>query len=116
MRSQDAYLKDILERIHRLEIITLEGKEAFQDSFILQDATIRNLEIIGEAVKQLSPSLTAARPEVAWKSIAGFRDVLVHNYSRINLEIVWLASTVQLQSLKVAVEVLLAQLNSTAED
>ncbi len=108
MRLQETYLKDILDRINRLEIIAANGKTAFLELFILQDAMIRSFEIIGEAVKQLSPVLTARRPEIAWKSITGFRDVLIHDYAKIDLEIVWLACIEQILPLKAAVEALLA--------
>ena len=50
---------------------------------------IRNIEILGEAVKHLSAELTATHPEVEWKSIAGMRDKLVHEYFGVNLDILW---------------------------
>jgi uncharacterized protein with HEPN domain len=56
---------------------------------VLQDAAIRNFEIVGEAVKRVSPALHAAHPEIPWADLAGFRDVLIHQYFRVDLEIVW---------------------------
>lgn len=56
---------------------------------MIQDAVIRNFEIIGEATKRLSLELKNAYPDVAWKQIAGLRDILVHDYLKVNLNRVW---------------------------
>ncbi len=54
-----------------------------------QDAVVRNLEILGEAVKNLPESFTAEYPEVPWRFIAGMRDKLIHHYFGVSLAIVW---------------------------
>jgi uncharacterized protein with HEPN domain len=56
---------------------------------MVQDAVIRNLEVIGEAVKGLSDDLRSANPDVPWKQIAGMRDVLIHHYFGVKLETDW---------------------------
>jgi len=61
-----------------------------------QDAVIRNLEILGEATKNLSKELRAKYPAVPWRSMAGARDRLIHQYFAINLDIVWQIATVEL--------------------
>ena len=61
-----------------------------------QDAVIRNVEILGEAVKHLSVELAAAHPDVEWKGIAGMRDKLVHEYFGVNLDILWDVLTTKL--------------------
>ena len=58
-------------------------------STLVQDATIRNLEIVGEAVKNLSSALRASSLEIPWARMAGMRDVLIHNYIGVDLDIVW---------------------------
>ncbi|MDH3600684.1 MAG: DUF86 domain-containing protein [Candidatus Tectomicrobia bacterium] len=63
--------------------------EAFLGDTRTQDAVIRNLEIIGEATKNLSPALRTSYPDVPWKSLAGVRDRLIHHYFGVNLDIVW---------------------------
>lgn len=68
---------------------TDEGEDAFFEDRKTQDAVIRNLEIIGEAVKNLSPHLKAAHEEVPWKPLAGMRDKLIHQYFGVNLRLVW---------------------------
>ena len=56
---------------------------------MIQDATIRNLEIIGEASKRVSAEFRFANPDIPWSSMAGMRDILIHNYMGVDLEIVW---------------------------
>ncbi len=56
---------------------------------VLQDAAIRNLEVIGEAVTKLSSELKALHADVPWAEIAGMRNRLIHGYMTVNLEIVW---------------------------
>lgn len=104
MKGDLVYLTHILERIERLELIKDEGKDAFTDSFILQDAAIRSFEVMGEAIKQLSPELRRRHPNLPWKRIAGFRDVLIHDYMGIDLRIVRDAMTINLPPLRKTVE------------
>ena len=58
-------------------------------STLVQDATVRNLEIVGEATKNLSATLRASSPDVPWARMAGMRDVLIHNYMGVDLDVVW---------------------------
>ena len=89
MKNDRPYLADILQALERVEEIGQRGREAFLADWLLQDAAIRNFEIVGEAVKRVSPALQAAHPEIPWPDLAGFRDVLIHQYFRVDLEIVW---------------------------
>ncbi|HEU0076773.1 MAG TPA: DUF86 domain-containing protein, partial [Longimicrobiaceae bacterium] len=89
VKDDTLYLIHVLERIHRIEEFTREGEQAFLQSRLVQDAVIRNFEVIGEAVKRLPDSLKLERPEVPWRRIAGFRDVLIHGYESVDLEEVW---------------------------
>lgn len=83
------YLEHIAERIRRIEDAAENGREAFGSSHVLQDAIIRNFEVIGEAVKQLSSKRRDQYSEVPWRRIAGFRDVLIHDYMGVDLNEVW---------------------------
>lgn len=74
-----------------------------------QDALIRKLEVIGEAVKNLSESAKQRRPEIPWRQIAGMRDRLTHDYFGVDLTLVWISVEKDLPNLKATVEQLLAE-------
>ncbi len=63
--------------------------ENFLEDLEIQDAVIRNLEIMGEAAKNISVELKEKHPQILWKDLAGIRDKLIHHYFGVNLEIVW---------------------------
>jgi uncharacterized protein with HEPN domain len=108
--SHDAvYLRHILEAIEAIERYVAVGYAEFMQLSHWQDAVIRRLEIIGEAVKQLSPETRAREAEIPWRSISGMRDVLIHDYMGVDLEAVWEVTQGDISELKLAVERLLAQ-------
>ena len=82
-------------------------RDRFKEDWRTQDATLRNLEILGEAVKHLPDELTSMHPKVAWKNIAGFRDFLAHAYFGVDEDIVWDILTTKLEPLEAAVRSLL---------
>lgn len=104
MKDNRLYLLDILNRIERIER-ALIGKDEhyFMNDEVTQDAIIRNFEVIGEAIKRLSPQITQQSAHVRWKDFAGFRDILIHQYDIIRLDIVWQAILVDIPVLKQAV-------------
>ena len=89
MKDDTLYLIHISECIQKIEAYTAEGKEYFMATPMAQDAVIRNFEIIGEAVKNLSDDFRRRNPEVPWRRVAGFRDVLIHDYMGVSLDEVW---------------------------
>lgn len=84
-------------------------RKTFGDDEKTIDAVVRNLEIIGEAVKQLPASVREQAPEVAWAKIAGLRDVLIHAYFGVDLDIVWDVATNKLPDLARRVGALLGR-------
>ncbi len=88
-RDFEVYLADILEAAEKVERYTagLPSETWTSDDKTL-DAVVRNLEVIGEAVKQLPEPFRQAHPEVEWKKIAGLRDILIHAYFGIDEAIV----------------------------
>jgi len=82
-------LSDILERIDRIERATVGGKEEFFRSEVIQDAVVRNLEVIGETSKNLSPTMRRRYREIPWNAMARFRDLAIHHYGHLLAEEVW---------------------------
>lgn len=84
------YLADIQEAIHRILAYT-QGMSwvDFLEDHRTQDAIVRNIEVIGEAAKNLSNDLRRQYPHIPWKDMAGARDRLIHHYFGVNNEIVW---------------------------
>ena len=88
-RNPLLFLTDIAEAIERIESYTQLGKQKFLENTVLQDATLFRLQTIGEAVNQLPQELKDRYPEIRWKDIVGFRNILAHRYWRIDLNLVW---------------------------
>lgn len=88
-RDERLYLDDIVRAIDRVLEYTAEGRDAFFADSRTQDAVIRNLEVIGEAIRGVSPATRAHHPAVPWKQVAGTRDRVIHGYFMVDLEIVW---------------------------
>lgn len=109
MKDDRPYLLHIRDGLTRILEYTREGRDAFFLDSRTQDAVLRNLEIIGEAVKNLSIATRAARPDVPWKSIAGMRDLLIHHYFGVKLETVWDVIEKELPSLLESIDELLEE-------
>jgi len=107
MKRDLVYLDHIREAIERIMAYSADGREKFFHNRMAQDAVIRNFEIIGEAVKHLSDDLKDGRPEVPWRRVAGFRNVLIHDYMNVDEEEVWNVITTHLPVLRKVVEELL---------
>lgn len=103
MKDERVYLGYIRAAISDIKLYASVGEEAFLADRMRQDAIIRKLEIIGEAVKQLSVETRARRPEIPWKQIAGMRDRLTHAYFGVDLGLVWRVVERDIQPLETAV-------------
>lgn len=90
MKSDKAYLQHILEMIGRLEAATELGKSGFLESHLHQDAVLRNLHTMTETTQRLSAELKASHPDTNWATLSAFRNVLVHDYLGIDIELVWI--------------------------
>lgn len=96
-RTDRDFAQDIQEAIRRIVVYTTAmNYEAFLADIRTQDAVVRNLEIIGEAAKNLSGDLRREHSEIPWKSLAGVRDKLIHHYFGVNFDVVWQIVTVEL--------------------
>jgi len=107
VKDDRVYLQHIRDALDDIEAYTSAGREAFFAERMRQDATLRKLQVIGEAVKKLSEDTKSRQPQVPWKQIAGIRDKVIHEYFGINLEIVWGVVTSDLPSLRRAIRDLL---------
>jgi len=92
LKDDLVFLQHIADSIQQIEEYTANlDQEAFRLSRLVQDAVIRQFEVIGEATKNLSPALRDKTPEVPWKDLAGFRDKLIHHYFGVDIVSVWLS-------------------------
>ena len=105
MNNDQAYIEDIMEMIAEIEnaVAGLEYKD-FAANRTVYRAVEWNFEIIGEAVKRLSNEFTKAHPGVPWQDIAGFRDVLIHEYAAVNAATVWDTLKEDIPKLKAALQ------------
>ena len=89
-RDSKLYLQDILDAIENIRGFTAGyAQESLRQDVRTFHAVLRDLEVIGEAAKKLPDDLRHAHPEVDWKRLAGLRDVLIHQYFRISVLVVW---------------------------
>jgi len=107
-KDDTVYLRHILERIRRVTDDIADGRERFMESHTLQDAVLRNLQVMAESAQRLSETTKAARPDVEWRKIAAFRNILVHDYLGIDLDTVWDITQREIPELKQAVDEMLS--------
>lgn len=100
MNEGQLYVEHILECIRRVEANVAEGRDVFMASHTLQDAVLRNLQTMAEATQRLSVASKTKHPEIPWARIAGFRNVLVHNYLGIDLQLIWSITQNEVPALK----------------
>jgi uncharacterized protein with HEPN domain len=105
-------LGHILRCIARIEEYTVEGRDRFFASPLVQDGVIRNLQTLAESSRRLSDSVKGLHPGVDWKGLAGFRNVLVHDYLGVDLEYVYRAVEHDVPRLKEACEAALKEVEA----
>ncbi|SCZ79460.1 HepT-like ribonuclease domain-containing protein [Acidaminobacter hydrogenoformans] len=89
-RELKAYFEDTLNAIEKIERYTSGmSKEDLNHNDMVLDAVVRNLEIIGEAVKKIPIEVRVEYCDIPWRKIAGLRDILIHEYFGININIIW---------------------------
>jgi uncharacterized protein with HEPN domain len=111
VKSQRAYVEHVLECIRRIDEDSAPGRTAVFASRTLRDAILRNLQILCESTQRIDDSLKQRYSGIDWKSIAGLRNVLVHDYFEVDFESVWLIIERDLPALEGAMRTMLAEWN-----
>ena len=104
------YLSDMLLHCQRILEATNGDFDTFAESWLIQDAVIRNFEVLGEIAKRIDAAFKEQHPEIPWRSVKAFRDVLVHDYEDLRVEIVWQTISNDIPALQNALEAALASL------
>lgn len=99
------YISHILDAIKSIQI-QMDGitKEEFENSELIQGFVERKLEIIGEATKRIPDDLKKLHPNIPWKDMAGMRDILIHQYTEVDEDLVWKTVTQKISPLKEHIE------------
>jgi uncharacterized protein with HEPN domain len=116
VRDDKLYLIHISECLTRITEYTAEGKEAFFRDTKTQDAVLRNLQTMAESTQRLSDPLKAAHPDIEWRRIAGFRNILVHDYLGINPVRVWEIIEGDLPELQRKIEIMLRETEKSVHE
>lgn len=118
MKKDDlVYLKHISDAISRIEEYTQDvGYEDFMENHLIQDGVIRQVEIIGEATKQLSDEIREKYPHIPWKDIVGMRDKLIHGYFGVDIDAVWDTAIDDIPLLKSEIEWIINKWDESCED
>jgi uncharacterized protein with HEPN domain len=104
-----AHMRECIERVREY---TAGDRARFETSRLVQDAVIRNLQTLTESSQRLSADIRATEPQVPWRELAGFRNVVVHAYLGLDLEAVWLVVDQDLPPLAAALERMAARSES----
>lgn len=109
-RNYSLYLYDILESCKKIrQYVSGMTFETFSTDEKTTDAVVRNLEVIGEAVKSIPPEMLSSRGEIDWKRIARFRDIIAHHYFKVDLEVEWDITQTRIGELEAAVSSLISE-------
>lgn len=103
MKSDRVYLDHILECLHWIDSHAADGEEVFLRDRKTQSAVLRELQTLAGSSQRLSGSLKASQPSVPWEYIAGFRNVVVHDYLGLDVQRIWQIVERDLQPLRTAI-------------
>jgi len=89
MKNDAVYIADIKRALDRIIVYTEKGKDNFLKDEQIQDAVLRNFQVMGEAARRMSDKAQQQYPEVPWSDLIGFRNVIIHDYAELDLERLW---------------------------
>lgn len=87
-KDDSVYIEHMLDCIQRIDEY-VENEEQFYSSHLVQDAVVRNLQVMAESSRRLADDIKKAYPDIPWKEISGFRNILVHDYLGVDLDAIW---------------------------
>lgn len=113
-KDAGVYLEDIIDCSQKIaEYITGKTSFDFQNDDLLQDAVIRRLEVIGEAIKRLPSDIREQYPAIEWKKAAGMRDILIHHYEELDIEQIWVTATQTIPEFSEQIKLILKELDNS---
>lgn len=95
-----AYVEHMLEALDRIDQYVSVGRDEFMLSSLVQDAVVRNLQTMTESSQRLSDEIKQRHAEIDWRAMAGFRNILTHDYLGIDLDLIWVTIEKELPALK----------------
>jgi uncharacterized protein with HEPN domain len=100
MRNDQERMRDIQEAIHKIEKYAIQGREEFFANELIQSWILLQLQIIGEAARSMNSHTHEQHPKISWRDIIDFRNLLVHEYFRVDLKLIWQIVERELPNLK----------------
>jgi len=98
-KDNTIYINRMQDCIARIDEY-VESKEHFFESHLVQDAVVRNLQVMAESSQRLSSVIKEKYPDVPWKNISGFRNIIVHDYLGLDLDMIWSVVELELPKLE----------------
>jgi len=115
-RDEIIFLEDILVCIEKIENYTENISESdFQQDNEKQDAVIRRIEIIGEAVKKITFKTREKYPQIPWREMAGMRDVIIHEYFGVSTSLIWKVASLEIHKIKPEIEKIISDMTDMEE-
>lgn len=110
--ADKVYITHMLKCIARIEEYVGDDELRFRESRLVQDAVVRNLQTLAESSQRLSDVIKANEPNVQWRAISGFRNILVHDYLAIDIDAIWVVVEKELPPLRETLQRMLTQLSA----
>jgi len=107
MKEDRVYFEHILLCIEKIEDYTKMDKSLYMGSTIIQDAVVRNLQVLAESTQRISDRVKTNYPDTEWQAISGFRNILVHDYLGLDLKLIWSVVEKRLPPLRLEIEKML---------